>query len=128
MTVPKDGDRVGWYRYGPAPGAPQGSAVLAGHVDTRAGGPGALFRLAELEPGAEGRVTDTAGGTTTYRVTGRERIEKSVLPTERLFARDGAHRLTIITCGGPFLPELRAYRDNVVVVSEPVPPAPDATP
>ena len=29
-------------------------------------------------------------------------------------------RLTLITCGGPFLPEYRSYRDNVVVVAEPV--------
>ena len=30
-------------------------------------------------------------------------------------------RLVVLTCGGPFLPEYRSYRDNVVVVAEPTP-------
>lgn len=120
MTIPGDGGRVGWYRFGPAPGAPSGSAVLAGHVDTRAGGPGALFRLAELQPGAELVVTSADGAAHRYRVVARETIVKQELPTERLFSRDGPPVLTVITCGGPFRPELRSYRDNVVVVAEPV--------
>jgi hypothetical protein len=44
-----------------------------------------------------------------------------VLPLDRLFARDGPPRLTLITCGGPFLPEFGSYRDNVVVVAELLP-------
>ena len=32
FAVPPSVDRVGWYRFGPAPGGP-GSAVLAAHVD-----------------------------------------------------------------------------------------------
>ncbi len=40
-------------------------------------------------------------------------------PLDELFRRDGAPRLTLITCGGPFLPESGSYRDNVVVVAEP---------
>ena len=39
---------------------------------------------------------------------------------DQLFTRSGPPRLTLITCGGPFLPEFRSYRDNVVVVAEPV--------
>ncbi|GAB2673933.1 class F sortase [Thalassiella azotivora] len=120
MTIPTDGDRLGWYRYGPTPGGPQGSAVVAGHVDTRAGGPGALFRLRDLEPGDEVVVTTGSGREVTYRVSGREVFQKTALPTDDLFRRDGAPVLTIITCGGPFQPELRSYRDNVVVVADPV--------
>ena len=51
----------------------------------------------------------------------RELIEEQVLPLDRLFGRDGPARLTLITCGGPFLPEFGSYRDNVVVVAEPLP-------
>jgi hypothetical protein len=43
-----------------------------------------------------------------------------VLPLDRLFAREGPPRLTLITCGGPFLAEFGSYRDNVVVVAEPL--------
>lgn len=56
-----------------------------------------------------------------YRVVGKETIVKKRLPTERLFARDGVPRLVLITCGGPYQPELSSYRDNVVVVAVQVP-------
>ncbi len=120
MELPEDVSRVGWYRFGPTPGT-DGSAVLAGHVDDREQGAGALFPLKNAEVGDEVTVTDGAGTATRWRVVSREVITKQVLPVEQLFARDGAPRLTLITCGGPFLPEFRSYRDNVVVVAEPAP-------
>ena len=120
MELPEDVSRVGWYRFGPEPGA-DGSAVLAGHVDDEEQGPGALFRLRDAAVGDELTVTDAAGTATRWRVVSRELITKQVLPVDRIFARDGAPRLTLITCGGPFLPEYRSYRDNVVVVAEPAP-------
>jgi sortase (surface protein transpeptidase) len=118
LDLPEDVDRVGWYRFGPTPGA-AGSAVLAGHVDSAAQGLGALAALREAAPGDEVQVTDAAGGVTRWRVVGRELIEKRALPLDTLFARTGPPRLVLITCGGPFLADLGSYRDNVVVVAEP---------
>jgi len=120
MTLPADVDRVGWYRFGPEPGA-DGSAVIAGHVDDRVQGLGAMAPLREAEVGDEIVVTGSAGTATRWRVVSRELIQKQALPLERLFARGGPPRLTLITCGGPFLPEIGSYRDNVVVVAEPLP-------
>jgi sortase (surface protein transpeptidase) len=120
MELPEDVARVGWYRFGPTPGA-DGSAVLAGHVDDREQGAGALYPLRDAAVGDELTVTDAAGTATRWRVVSRELITKQVLPVDRIFARTGAPRLTLITCGGPFLPEFRSYRDNVVVVAEPAP-------
>jgi sortase (surface protein transpeptidase) len=119
MTIPADVDRVGWYRFGPIPGA-EGSAVIAGHVDDREQGLGAMAPLREADVGDEVLVTDAAGTGTRWRVVSRDLIQKQVLPLDRLFARDGPPRLTLITCGGPFLPEFRSYRDNVLVVAEPL--------
>ena len=121
MTLPDDVDRVGWYRYGPVPGAAAGAAVLAGHVDDAEQGLGALAALRETEPGDEVVVTAADGATTRWTVTGRELIDKPGLPLGELFTRTGAPRLVLITCGGPFDDELRSYRDNVVVVAEPRP-------
>lgn len=120
MTIPAEVDRVGWYRFGPAPGD-AGSAVIAGHVDDREQGLGAMAPLREAEVGAEIVVTEAAGTAQRWQVVSRELIQKQVLPLDRLFARDGPPRLTLITCGGPFLPEFASYRDNVVVVAEPRP-------
>ncbi|MBB3086719.1 class F sortase [Geodermatophilus sabuli] len=120
MAVPDDVERVGWYRFGAAPGA-DGSAVLAGHVDDREQGLGVLAPLRETAIGTEVLVTDAAGAVTRWRVVSREVVEKEVLPLDRLFARAGPPRLVLVTCGGPFLPELGGYRDNVVVVADPAP-------
>lgn len=119
MALPGDVARVGWYRFGPVPGA-AGSAVIAGHVDDRDQGLGAMAPLREAAVGEEVQVDDGTGTTTRWRVVSRELIEKQVLPLDRLFARNGPPRLTLITCGGPFLPQLGSYRDNVVVVAEPL--------
>ncbi|WP_369255975.1 class F sortase [Geodermatophilus amargosae] len=118
MALPDDVGRAGWYRFGPAPGAP-GSAVLAGHVDDAEQGLGALAPLREAEPGQEFLVTDAAGETTRWRVVSRELLDKRALPVDLLFGRTGPPRLTLVTCGGPFLPDVGGYRDNVVVVAEP---------
>ncbi|RBY93820.1 class F sortase [Blastococcus sp. TBT05-19] len=119
MELPDDVSRVGWYRFGPPPGA-SGSAVLGGHVDDREQGPGALAPLRDAEVGDEIVVTDATGTPTRWQVMSRETITKQALPVDRIFGRDGPPRLVVVTCGGPFLPELRSYRDNVVVVAEPV--------
>jgi hypothetical protein len=121
MTLPEDVDRVGWYRFGPAPGDDEGTAVLAGHVDDAEQGLGALAPLREVEVGAEVRVTDAAGAVTDWRVVSRELIEKRAVPLDALFQRTGPPRLVLLTCGGEFQPELRSYADNVVVVAEPAP-------
>jgi sortase (surface protein transpeptidase) len=120
MDLPADIGRVGWYRFGPAPGA-AGSAVLAGHVDDREQGLGVLAALRRAEVGTEVAVTDAAGSTTRWRVVAREVVTKQALPLDRVFGRDGPPRLVLVTCGGPFLPEYGSYRDNVVVVAEPLP-------
>ena len=119
MAIPDDVDRAGWYRFGPVPGAP-GSAVVAGHVDDVEQGLGAMAALRGTEPGDEVVVTDAAGAVTRWRVVSRESLDKQALPVDVLFRRDGPPRLTLVTCGGPFLPEVGGYRDNVVVVAEPV--------
>ncbi len=118
MALPGAVDRVGWYRFGPVPGAP-GSAVVAGHVDDVGQGLGEMAGLREAAPGDEVLVTDAAGAVTRWVVAGRELLDKQALPVDVLFRRDGPPRLTLVTCGGPFLPETGGYRDNVVVVAEP---------
>ncbi|GAA4760158.1 class F sortase [Actinomycetospora chibensis] len=118
MEIPEDVATVGWYRYGPGFDAVQGSTVLAGHVD-RAGQEGALFDLRELEPGATLAVAGPDGQVRSYAVASRDQWSKDRVPLERLFARTGAPRLVVITCGGPFDEATRSYRDNVVITAVP---------
>lgn len=120
MEVPEDVRTVGWYRFGAAPGAATGSAVLSGHVDDRIQGPGAFFDLADLAVGDDVQVRLADGTALDYRVSDVERIDKSVLPVDRLFDRDGRPVLTLVTCGGSFDRATRNYRQNVVVTARPV--------
>jgi hypothetical protein len=116
VAVPEDGDRVGWYRFGPAPGADRGSAVLVGHRDTRAEGPGVLYRVGELGVGDRLDVVRADWTTARYTVVARESFTKDTLPSDQLFRRDGEAVLTVITCGGPYTPGV-GYRDNVVITA-----------
>jgi hypothetical protein len=120
MQLPDDVRRIGWYRFGPAPGQPEGTAVLAGHVDAWDQGLGALGRLRGVAPGQVVEVDDSAGAVTRWQVVTRRLVGKEALPLAALFARAGPPRLVLLTCGGPFDARLRSYRDNLVVVAEPV--------
>lgn len=121
MTVPEDVDTIGWYRWGSAPSSDAGTIVLAGHVDDREQGRGAFFDLRAMAVGDEFTVSDADGATTTWRVTGRRTFEKTSLPVEDLFRRDGRRRMVLITCGGEFDRAARSYESNVVVEAEPAP-------
>lgn len=119
LAVPPSVDRVGWYRFGPGFSAAAGSIVVAGHVDSAAEGEGAFFRLGSLGAGDAVTLAGPGGRTRTFRVVARERYRKTAIPLAKYFARDGAARLTLITCGGPFDSRTRHYRDNVVITAVP---------
>lgn len=117
MEVPQEVDIVGWYRFGPALDATAGSAVIAGHIDDAEQGLGAFARLRDVRPGNRLTVLGSDGRTRRYSVVAREVFVKTRVPLDRLFARDGAPRLTLITCGGSFDRSARSYRDNIVVTA-----------
>lgn len=117
LQVPDDPDRVGWWREGAVPGADVGTALIAGHVDSAASGPGALFWLDRLRPGDPVTVTTTSGEAD-YVVVSVRRYPKADLPSF-VAASAGAAGLTIVTCGGPFDRLARSYLDNVVVDAVP---------
>ncbi|MFR9803274.1 class F sortase [Pseudonocardia sp. RS010] len=124
MGVPRDVDTVGWYRFGAAPGAGTGSALLAGHVDDREQGLGAFHDLGGLVPGDLVTVRRDGAPPIRYAVREVRSVAKDALAAEELVARAGPPRLTLVTCGGPFDRQTRSYRDNVVVVALPAPATP----
>jgi Sortase domain len=125
MEIP-DETEIGWYDLGAAPGEP-GATVLAAHVswnDTV----GPFHKLGTLEPGAEVRMRLSDGSTRVYEVVERAMFPKDRLPNWRIFRRDGPESLVLITCGGSFNPNIRRYRDNIVVFAVPVRDEPAAAP
>jgi hypothetical protein len=117
MAVPHDVRTIGWYRFGAAPGAPAGSAVLAGHVDDHVQGHGAFHRLGRVAVGSRVEVVLADGTVLPYTVRRVDRVAKTALPAGQVFARDGPPRLALVTCGGEFDAATGGYRDNVVVTA-----------
>ncbi|NIJ11978.1 LPXTG-site transpeptidase (sortase) family protein [Saccharomonospora amisosensis] len=119
MRVPEDVRVAGWYRFGPKPGDPRGSAVISGHINDRDQGRGVFGVLTEVTEGEPVVVTMADGSAVRYRVTARRLIDKGEADMPRLFERDGAPRLTLITCGGPLDRSTHDYRANIVVTAVP---------
>lgn len=117
LEVP-DETEIGWYRYGSSPGR-AGATVLAAHVswnDTV----GPFFQLGSLEPGARVEVRLDDDSVRTYEVIERTMYDKDSLPRERIWRTTGDETLVLITCGGSFNPDIRRYRQNIVVYAVPV--------
>lgn len=120
MQLPADPRVFGWYRFGPTPGVDDtGSAVIAGHLDSRQLGLGPLVRLRDVEVGDAVAVRTSDGRATSYQVVSVERFDRQGLPAE-VFARNGTARLRLVTCGGAYDPGRGGYQENLVVTAAPV--------
>ena len=112
LAPPTGFDRAGWYADGTAPGD-IGPAVLAGHVDSKAG-PAVFYRLRELSAGD--RIEVVRGGVTLrFTVTRTAWYPKIEFPGDQVYGPTPDRQLRLITCGGVFDRRLRSYRDNLVV-------------
>ncbi len=122
---PLDSPDAGWYEESPTPGA-LGPAVLLGHVDSARWGPGVFYRLRELRPGDEVRVTRADGGVVGFRVDRVETRPKAEFPTAEVYGDIDHAGLRLITCGGSFDQVRRSYEDNAIVYASAVSGAHDA--
>lgn len=105
---------VGWYRDGPAPGAP-GAAVIVGHVDTETG-PAVFYQLSTIGHGAAVDVTRADGTVAQFSVEAVETVQKAHFDAARVYGSDtGRPELRLITCGGSFDRDSQSYSANVVV-------------
>jgi sortase (surface protein transpeptidase) len=84
IEVPRPYDIAGWYKEGPRPGQP-GPAVIVGHVDSKADGPGVFYNLYRLKPGTAILVDRADGSTVTFRVTRVSRVPKTQFPTDLIY-------------------------------------------
>jgi len=118
LAVTPNIDRTAWWADGAAPGDPGGSVLIAGHKDSAAAGPGALFRLHDAHAGDRIEVDTANGQTHAYRVVSVKTYPKKLLPAD-IYSLHGRARLEIVTCGGPFDSSIGHYRDNVVLTAVP---------
>ncbi|MEU6059627.1 class F sortase [Streptomyces sp. NPDC047097] len=120
MAVPDSPRRLGWWALGALPGAPHGTVLLAGHLDSAAEGAGPFQRLHSVPVGARAQVTTADGTRHHYRVIARRSHPAAALPRD-LFGSTGTPRLVLVTCTGAFDPVAHTYADNLLLYAEPVP-------
>jgi len=114
MEVPDDPREVGWYTLTNVKPGDEGTAVIAGHVDSRTQGKGAFFGLSTLSVGDE-IVLETKDGPQYWTVSETKVYLKSELPIVDVFSLTGEPRLALITCGGEFDQTASSYRSNIIV-------------
>lgn len=118
MEIPEPFNEAGWYRFGPAPGAAAGTAVIAAHVDTTSDS-APFSQLKSLAPDTLVTVQREGAPPLTFRVTGVELMAKDAFDGASIFRRDGPPDLKLVTCGGRWLDAQQDYGDNVIVTAVP---------
>lgn len=114
LEPPPDDNPVlaGWYADGTVPGA-VGTAVTAGHVDTRVG-PGVFHRLGSVRKGATVEIVRADLRTAVFTVYAVESYDKKKFPDKKVYGASARPEIRVITCGGGYTKK-SGYRSNVVV-------------
>jgi sortase (surface protein transpeptidase) len=108
---------AGWYTGSPRPGDP-GSAVIMGHVDSKASGPAVFYRLRELRPGDQIQVTRADGSVVRFAVDRTAQYPKANFPTDEVYYPTLQSELRLVTCGGTFDNISGHYRSNIIVFAK----------
>lgn len=125
LDTPHDPYNTGWYNIYDKPGF-RGNAVFSAHVDYYPNIRGPFFRLFQSELGDDITVVMENGLEYKYRVIRKERYDVATIPMGELIwptnRPAGNEWITLITCGGRFLPTqpngAGEYLDRDVVVAE----------
>lgn len=115
VQVPSDFAVPGWFRGGVTPGQ-QGSAVILGHVDSKAG-PAVFYRLGDVRPGEHIVVSLADGVNVEFTVIGLRMYAKDDFPGRDVYGARAYAALQLVTCGGVFDATSGHYLSNLVVYS-----------
>ncbi|MDX3849164.1 class F sortase [Streptomyces sp. AK02-01A] len=106
---------VGWYGGGVQPGS-AGTALFVGHVDTETR-PAVFYGLSGARPGGKVRVSRTDGSVAEFTINDVQVVSRDRFDAEKVYGtrENSRAELRLITSGGTFDRESRAYTANVVV-------------
>jgi LPXTG-site transpeptidase (sortase) family protein len=116
VEVPKEYDRVGWYKYGPTPGE-LGPAVVFGHVDS-VDGAAIFYLLGQVKQGDSVFVTREDGSTAEFLITSLERVEQDSFPTQKVYGNIDHAGLRLVTCTGTYNKGELRYTHNLIVYAK----------
>lgn len=117
MDVPSNSIDVGWYKLGRSPGE-LGSAVIAGHFDSKEGEPGVFNTLDTLQPGDKIYVEDEKGTTIAFVVRESRRYDPDADAADVFGSSDGKAHLNLITCEGAWNEADNSYSHRRVIFAD----------
>ncbi|WP_165807242.1 class F sortase [Nocardioides currus] len=120
LDVPDDIRVSGWWRGGSRLGDPFGSMLIAAHVDSARQGLGPYAELLTVSAGARFALTSSSLSQD-YEVESLRLIPKGTVATHRwITSPTGPHRMTLVTCAGPYVESKGGYQRLAVVTATPV--------
>jgi LPXTG-site transpeptidase (sortase) family protein len=119
LQTPSTWSRGGWYKDGSRPGE-SGNMIINAHYDDNYGRPAAFWLLKNLKVNDKVYVQDSFGKTYEYRVTTTEYVGIEDPDRSKIFddPKDNKAIVTLITCGGVWLPGEHTYSKRLVVQGE----------
>jgi len=116
MDTPKGWMNAAWYSPGFRPGE-TGNAVIAGHLDSRSGGPAVFWNLSHLQPGDEIMITYERGDRYTFAVQDLEAVPYDIAgpALAAIFGASQTSDLNLITCNGLWDRGKATYTQRLVV-------------
>ena len=117
LDLPGDVDVSGWWRGGSRLGDPFGSVLLAAHVDSVTEGLGPYAELLSVRPG-DPVVLTSAHLRQRYVVSELRLLGKGPLSEHPwVYSASGPHRVTLVTCAGPYIRARGGYQQLAVVTA-----------
>ncbi|MFZ5424208.1 MAG: class F sortase [Patescibacteria group bacterium] len=113
LGVPANWGDAGWYEDGAMPGQ-NGNLIIAAHYDTNTGSPAAFWQLKNIKVDDTVSVVDEYGREYTYKITDSFYVDIQDPNRLEIFETTEAPTVTLITCGGVWLPG-QGYNKRLVV-------------
>lgn len=119
FAVPANIDAAGWWDGGARIGDPFGATLIAGHVDSAVQGLGPFAELLGVGTG-DPVILESQHLRQAFTIRSVDLLPKAELADQSgLFAVDGAPRLVLVTCAGPFDAADGGYQNLAVVTATP---------
>jgi LPXTG-site transpeptidase (sortase) family protein len=119
LETPHDWSKGGWYKDGPKPGE-EGNMIINAHYDDNYGRPAAFWQLKNLKVDDKVVVEDKQSKSFEYKVVSTYLVD--INDPNRLDIlknhEPGKATMTLITCGGIWLPGKSTYTKRFVVKAE----------
>lgn len=115
-----------WYSASAPIGSPEGTSIVAGHVDyTEKDSLSPFGHLHQVQPCDTVSLAGEDGVSHQYQITSKYTVERQELESTGIFTGGGPAKLALVTCSGPSVADVGEdfrfhYAYNLVIEAEPV--------